>query len=197
MGWTVATAANLQPRERLWVTLAGLAADVDGAGVIAEILTRHTAHPLLWWTQYHHVVGHNLLFGVAFAVLAAALAQRRGLVFGLALLSYHLHLIADVLGGRGPTGDLWTIPYFWPFSDAWIWSWQNQWKLNSWQNLLITAVLMFWAFRLAWKRGYSPVSLISQRADAAVVEVLRRRFPLPKTAPSQPQTGNGAQKAGE
>ena len=33
--------------------------DFDGLGVVAEILTRDRAQPLLWWSGYHHVLAHK------------------------------------------------------------------------------------------------------------------------------------------
>lgn len=178
-GWAVANAAGLAKRDRWLVTLAGIAPDADGMGVVAEVLTRESAHPLLWWTNYHHVFGHSLIFGVCCAVGACFFATRKSLVVGLVLASFHLHLLGDVLGGRGPDGYIWTVPYFWPFSDAWVWSWQGQWKLNSWQNLVLTSGLLALTFRWAWQKGFSPLELFPQNVDLIFIETLRRRFPLP------------------
>jgi hypothetical protein len=175
-GWAVANAVPLSPRERAAVTLASLAPDVDGLGLIAEALTRHTAHPLLWWTNYHHVFGHNAAFALVVAAAVFAVSRQRWKTALLAWLSLHLHFVCDLVGARGPGGDFWPVPYLWPFSDAWTWAWAGQWKLNSWQNLLITAMVLSLSLYWAWKRGYSPLEMISGRADRAVVEALRRRF---------------------
>ena len=45
-GWVVANTADLTARDRALVTLAGVVPDIDGLGVIAEILTEHTAKEL-------------------------------------------------------------------------------------------------------------------------------------------------------
>ena len=47
IGWTVATATRLNRRERAAVTLAGGLPDLDGLGIVAEILTRSWDLPLL------------------------------------------------------------------------------------------------------------------------------------------------------
>lgn len=180
LGWAVANSAQLEKRDRCLVTLAGIAPDVDGLGVIPEMLTKHTDHPLMWWSDYHHVFGHNLVFGLIFAAVAALLARRQLAVVGLVLASFHVHLLGDVLGGRGPDGYVWTVPYLWPISGRLVLSWEGQWLLNSWQNLLITGVLIVLTLRWAWKRGYSPLEMISAKADRAVVEALRRRFATSK-----------------
>jgi hypothetical protein len=57
-----------------------------------------------------------------------------------------------------------------------VWAWQGQWKLNSWPNLTLTAALIFHALRHAWRRGVSPLEFISTKANAVLVQTLRRRF---------------------
>ena len=52
-GWVVANTADLTTRDRVVVTLAGVAPDIDGLGVVAEILTENTTSPLLWYSKYH------------------------------------------------------------------------------------------------------------------------------------------------
>ncbi len=65
-GWVFANCAKLERRDRAIVTLACVAPDMDGLGIVPELLTRHSAHPLLWFTLYHHSL-HNLAFAVAVA----------------------------------------------------------------------------------------------------------------------------------
>ncbi|MFQ5989578.1 MAG: metal-dependent hydrolase [Candidatus Methylomirabilales bacterium] len=180
MGWVVANSDGLNRRERATVTLASIAPDIDGLGAIAEKLTRGWDRPLLWFSEYHHVLAHNL--GCALLVAAASfmLATRRWKTAALAFLSFHLHLLGDLVGGRGPDGYQWPIPYLIPFSNAWQWSWQGQWELDAWPNFVITGVLLAITFYLAWKRGYSPLEMVSTRADRAFVETLRHRFPYPR-----------------
>jgi len=178
LGWVAANTANLNRRERAVVTIAGVIPDLDGLGLIAEVATRDSAHPLMWWSEYHHVLGHNIGFCLLVTGIGFALAKQRWLTAGLVFVSFHLHLIADLIGARGPDGDQWPIPYLAPFSTAWQWTWGGQWALNAWPNLMITAIALGMSLYLARKRGYSPLELVSTRADQAVVETLRRRFPV-------------------
>jgi len=179
MGWAVANSSPTLPkRDRALVTWASVVPDVDGLGLVADLLTRHTAHPLSWWGDYHHVVGHNLGFAVGVGVLAALLAKDKRKTTLLVLLSFHLHLVADLMGARGPDGDQWPIPYLLPFSNRWQWTWSGQWALNAWPNFVLTALLMTLALWLAWKRGYSPLELFSAKADGALVGAIRNRFPV-------------------
>jgi inner membrane protein len=179
VGWVVANTANLNRRERAAVTLAGAAADLDGLGVIAEIFTRGSDHSLPWFSDYHHVLGHNLGFGLLVAGTSALVATRRWKTAGLALLAFHLHLLGDVVGARGPDGYQWPIPYLLPFSNAWQWTWEGQWALNAWPNLLLTVAALAITFVLARKRGYSPLEMVSLSLDGVFIETLRRRFPIP------------------
>jgi hypothetical protein len=57
-----------------------------------------------------------------------------------------------------------------------MFSWSGQWPLNDWKNVALSVLLIVWALWRAVRRRYSPVSLFSARADAAVVRTLRARF---------------------
>jgi hypothetical protein len=175
-GWVVANCARLDRRERAIVSLASVAPDLDGLGIVPELLTRNSAHPLLWFSLYHHSL-HTLAFAFVIAIIAALLARQKWKVGLLALVSFHLHLIEDLAGSRGPDGYQWPISYLKPFSAALDLTWAGQWGLNAWQNLVITLVLLLMTFWLAWRRGFSPLEMLSSKADAAFVTALRRRFP--------------------
>jgi hypothetical protein len=177
-GWLIANTGGLNKRERALVAIAGAVPDLDGLGMIAEIATRNSPAPLLWWSKYHHILCHNLSFGLLYAAVAFGLATRRWRTAGLTLISFHLHILGDLCGGRGPDGDQWPIPYLYPFSEKLQLAWSHQWFLNAWPNFFITGLALFLTFYLAWKRGFSPLEIISRRADKAVVDTLRTRFPL-------------------
>lgn len=49
-GWVLANCAKLDRKDRALVTLACVIPDIDGLGIIPEILTRNSAHPLLWFS---------------------------------------------------------------------------------------------------------------------------------------------------
>ncbi len=175
-GWVLANCAKLDRRDRALVTLACVIPDIDGLGIIPELFTRHSAHPLLWFSLYHHSL-HNLAFGLVVTAVGFTIATRKWATAFLAFLSFHLHLFEDVLGSRGPDGDQWPIPYLTPFSSALQWTWHGQWGLNAWPNIAITIALLVVTFWLAWRQGFSPLEMISEKADSTVVGALRRRFP--------------------
>lgn len=176
----VAEVLPTSPRAKTLIVFAAVAPDLDGLGIVAEVATRNTTHPLNWFSEYHHLLGHNIGFcmlvsAVCFLSSASGEAVKTAI---LAFISFHLHLLADLAGSRGPDGFQWPIPYLLPFSHVWTWQWSGQWSLNGWQNLAITLLLLTATFFLAWKRGYSPIRIFSSQAHAAFIDVIRQRFPV-------------------
>ena len=189
---------TLTRREKALVVAAAVAPDLDGLGIVPELLTRNTSHPLLWFSQYHHSL-HTLAFAIICTVAAYIIAgpmlsftfgpviQGRRLLIHpwltafLVFLSFHLHLLCDLIGARGPDGDQWPIPYLKPFSNTLQLTWHGQWALNAWQNFVITGFLLLATFWIAWKYGSSPVELVSESASDSFVFALRRRL-LPKAS---------------
>jgi hypothetical protein len=179
MGWAVANMVpSLTKRERAFVTLASVVPDIDGLGIIAEKLTQNSSHPLNWWSDYHHILGHNIGFALLVSVVAAAFGRQKLKVLLLVFLSFHLHLIGDLVGARGPDGDQWPIPYLLPFSNHMQLTWSGQWALNAWPNIVVTAALIATTVVLARVRGFSPLEMFSAKADTAFVRALRNRFPV-------------------
>lgn len=175
--WVIANIPkNLSRRDMLLVTIAGVAPDVDGLGAVAEMATINTSHPLLWFTEYHHSM-HCVTFCALICALTAAFAQRKTVATVLAAAAFHVHLLCDIIGARGPDGYDWPIPYLLPFSQTSRFAWSGQWQLNAWPNIAITLALLLITFWLAWRRGYSIISLVSQRADEIFISTIRRRFP--------------------
>ncbi|MBM4331483.1 MAG: metal-dependent hydrolase [Deltaproteobacteria bacterium] len=179
LGWMAANIKPLEKRDRGLVTLAGVIPDVDGLGIVADLIT-HKGE-FVWYGHFHHVLGHNIGLAALIAITTIALARRRLITAALAMASFHLHLLGDLVGSRGPDGYRWPINYFFPFSNAWQATWQGQWQLNSWPNILLTVILLAGTFYLAWKRGYSPIELVSVPADKKFVAILRNRFGNPNS----------------
>jgi len=198
-GWILASAfpagspTSLTRREKILVVGAAVAPDLDGAGIVPELPTRNSSHPLLWFSEYHHML-HTLAFATACALIAFLVAgPLAGFAFGpviqgrrspthpwltalLVFVSFHLHLLCDLVGARGPDGYQWPIPYLRPFSSALQLSWHGQWFLNGWQNFLITAILLATSLWIGWKYASSPLELVSVSANQAFVRTLRRRL---------------------
>jgi inner membrane protein len=224
-GWLLASVSpagrpiSLTRRDKALVVAAAVAPDIDGLGIIPELLTRNTSHPLLWFSQYHHTL-HTLLFALVCTFAAYVVAGRLartgplavaghvsdftfgpairkpeastqrsstqgspthnspshpGLTAFLVFISFHLHLLCDLIGARGPDGDQWPIPYLKPFSNSLQLAWHGQWALNAWQNFAITGFFLVTTFWIAWRYAASPLELVSQPANRALTQTLRQR----------------------
>jgi inner membrane protein len=180
ISWVVANTADIGRRDRVLVTLCGVVPDMDGAGLIAELLTENSASPLIWYSKYHHVLCHNLGFGLLLAAIVMVFSVRKWVTVMLALAAFHLHLLGDLVGSRGPDGYQWPIPYLFPFSAGGQLTWDGQWALNAWPNILMTLCFLGITLYLAWKRGHSPLEIISPKADTIFVSKLRQRFGAPQ-----------------
>jgi hypothetical protein len=109
--------------------------------------------------------------------VAALIVTRNLAVAGLTVAAFHLHLLGDLVGARGPDGAQWPIPYFFPFSRSPELTVPWQWALNAWPNILITLVLLGFALWFAWRTGRSPLQLISSGTNRVFAAALRSRFP--------------------
>jgi inner membrane protein len=177
ISWLVAnTVPGLERRERALIAIAGIAPDIDGFGAPIELLTKNSDNPLMWFSNYHHILCHNALFCIVLALVFGYFSRNKRISVGFfALLTAHGHLICDLIGSMGPDGSHWPIPYLLPFSDAFKATWDGQWELTSWQNYSITALALATTFWLAIRRGYSPVEIVSPKADKVFVATLRGR----------------------
>lgn len=171
--WVVANCGGSCRRDRAIITLAGLSPDMDGFGWGVDWIGERFGYSWDVYGRFHHVLFHNVLFAAAVVVAAFLLGVKRRITALLAFIAFHLHLLMDVLGSRGPDGDQWEIPYLLPFSDVWQWTWSGQWELDAWQNIAIGITLFLVTLYLARRRGFSPFEIISKRADAAFVKMLR------------------------
>jgi len=183
IGWSIACSVPLNHRERGFITLASVIPDLDGLGVLIDFAYRHTQRPTDFWGTYHHLLGHNLTFAIVVSLVALLFSTHRWRTSGLVFLSFHLHLLGDVLGGRGPDGDSWPIPYLAPFTDSVQWVWAGQWALNAWPNFLITSALLIFSLYTAWCKGISPLEFISPKNHRRLVLALRSRFGDPVSKP--------------
>ena len=176
--WLVAVATTDNPRDRKLVTFAGVLPDADGFGVVVDVVgsvisgKENTFH---YYQQYHHILLHGWPGALVVSLLLMCFAQKKPRVLFWCLVTFHLHLLCDLVGLRGPTvGDLWPICYSEPLFRNPIWFWKNQWKLDGWQNQLIFVAIFAAALWLATKKGFSFVEIFSRRLDQVFVQTLQK-----------------------
>lgn len=178
VSWAFAEAAGKNIRDRRWIVFGGVAPDIDGLGALVDSISPLIGGPhTTWYTDYHHLLLHGLPGAILLAVIAALSGKERLrcaiAVFGV----IHLHLLCDILGSRGPMpDDIWKIHYLAPISMKMTMAWSGQWRLDSWQNFLITLIFLSFAFVSAVRFGQSPVMIFSERADRAVTDALKNRW---------------------
>jgi inner membrane protein len=182
-GWVLAVGAKAERRERALISAAAVFPDLDGLGLIPDLLTRGSASPTSYYPEFHHVLLHGIFGALVMAAIGGWLSRRRLWTAALCFAAVHLHLLEDLAGSGGPDGDHWTILYLGPFSRKLELLWAGQWPLNAWQNIAITFVLLAVTLWIAWAREVSPLEWISARANSALVKALRARFGAPAAAP--------------
>lgn len=174
--WIVAAYTTDNVRDRRLVSLAGVAPDLDGLGIILDIANGSFAKGnVYYYPYYHHWLAHGLPAALVCSALLSVFARRHWRVFGLCMLVFHLHLLCDLVGSRGPgANDFWPIFYFGPLSRRPMWIWSHQWALDAWPNRLLTVALFFWSLGLAVRLGDSFVGVFNRRVDRVFVGVLRK-----------------------
>jgi hypothetical protein len=174
--WIIAAKTTDNARDCRLVTLAGILPDADGLGLVADVITGWLGgRQTQFYAHYHHYLLHGALGGILIAGLMACFARHRWRVALLALLVFHLHLLCDFVGSRGPAPeDLWPIFYLGPFDKDPMWVWKGQWRLDGWFNRYLTVALFLWALWLPVRLGYSVVGVFNRRADQVFVGVLRK-----------------------
>lgn len=174
--WLIAAKATTNPRDCRLVTLAGILPDLDGLGLLVDGLSRlfgfRGTH---YYASYHHYLLHGALGGIGLALVLALLAHDRWRVTLLALAVFHLHLLCDFVGSRGPAPeDLWAIFYFGPLDRDPMWIWKGQWRLDGRQNRWLAVAAFGLNLWLALRFGHSFVGVFNRRLDAVFVGVLRK-----------------------
>ena len=83
------------------VTLAAVIPDADGMGIISDVASKDQGSGLLLYGQYHHVLAHNVFFGLLLTAVVYALSKKRGIATPLVLLSFHIQF-SHSPAGRSP-----------------------------------------------------------------------------------------------
>jgi inner membrane protein len=176
--WLVATATTSNSRDRALVTAAGVLPDADGLGIVADVaksIVTGKENNFYFYQQYHHYLLHGWPAAIGIAALLTIFAREKWRVLLLCLLTFHLHLVCDLIGSSGPTiGDLWPIAYGEPLFRKPVFFWKHQWRLDGWQNRIICVSLFLTELAIASQRGFSCVEIFSRKADTTFVAVLQK-----------------------
>ena len=166
-GWCIGASLPLTARERLACVMMASLADLDGIS-------------LAWgWATYrrwHHVLGHNLFFGLLLALACSRLAApgRRLMLALLGLGLFHLHLVLDYYG----SGSGWPIHYLWPVADFQVVN-PDAWDFGSWQAYATMGALFVWTLAIALFKRCTPFELIAPGLENDWRKLLAKLFDAP------------------
>jgi len=176
--WLVGSLATKNPRDRKLITLAGILPDVDGLGMVVDVAKGvffDAPTTYQYYHKFHHILCHGWPAALVICGFLAWFANLRLRTFGFCLLTFHLHLLCDLLGSRGPSpADLWPICYSEPLFRHPIWFWKGQWRLDGWQNFIVFVIIFFSALWQSVRLGNSFVEVFSRKADEIFVRVLKK-----------------------
>ena len=176
--WLVAVATTNNPRDRKLVTWAGVFPDADSLGAVADVVGSWISAKectFYYYQTYHHLLLHGWPGAIGVSILLTLLARQKWRVLLLCLFTFHLHLLCDLVGSRGPTiGDLWPICYSEPIFRHPIWFWKHQWKLDGWQNQTVFIAIFLTSLWVAIRKGFSFIEVVGSRADKIFVGVLQK-----------------------
>ena len=175
ISWVVANGISLNRRARLAITLAGILPDVDGLGYLIDRANLRFDIYSHYYVEYHHLIAHNLFAGLLIAGVGAYFCQPKLMVFLLSLLTFHLHLLADLAGSMGGDGYQWPIYYLYPVLPDFTLTWSGQWELSSWKNSAIGISFFITALIMARYKRVTFFEIFSTKLEKKVAEVARQR----------------------
>ena len=138
---------------------AGLA-DLDGLGIVFG--------KEAYW-DYHHILGHNLLFGLVLCGILTIWSYRRVKAFCVYLTLFHVHLLMDYVG----SGPGWGIPYFWPLNRH-LFECPFVWEFFSWQNLTAALAFILWTVVLIVVSRRTPLESVMPSLDRQIVALAQK-----------------------
>ena len=166
-GWCVGNIFNLTGRERLFCMIAATAQDLDGLGIIL-----YPIYEQKYYWAWHHVLFHNLLSAIILTTILTIWSKHKLKAALLYFALFHLHLLMDYVG----SGELWTIPYLYPFSDKLTLMWKYAWPMFSWQNITAGFILIGWTILIAAKKERTPLEQFMPSLDRQLVAKAKSLF---------------------
>ena len=169
--WFVGNSVLKTRRSRVTVAIAGLSPDLDGLGIVLDRLDVTSS----LFFNYHHVLCHGIVWALIAAIMSSFIVKTQRLLTALmTFVAIHVHILADVVGSKGPDGYQWPINYLYPLSNSVMLEWSGQWELSAWPNALFTAALLSACFILARKQGYSAFEIVPGPFDKEVYKLARK-----------------------
>ncbi len=177
MGWCAGQKLSSKLPEVAVIAVASVIPDIDALGAVIDLARGGEAE---FFSAYHHKFGHCLLFCLLLMLIIHLSRKNARLTLWFAIV-FHLHLLCDIVGARGPDGYQWPVYYFFPFSEYGL-IWSQQWEINAWPNIVLTLWLLYLFLKQSAQAGFSPLMMLSRAADEQFVQTLQRRFGVNQAA---------------
>ncbi|MBI3042228.1 MAG: hypothetical protein HYY78_05315 [Betaproteobacteria bacterium] len=101
VGWTLAEHTTKSPRDRALITWASVVPDLDGLGLIADVVANWLDWTVQWYDRRHHLLMHGLPGAVLCTAIFVCFASRKLAAACLILVSYGV--FCACVRGRAPT----------------------------------------------------------------------------------------------
>ncbi len=173
IGWCAGNRFSRNINEVAVIAAASVVPDIDGFGAVADMVRGGEAELFL---QFHHKFGHCLTFCLAMVAVVYLWRKNARIALWCAGI-FHLHLLGDIIGARGPDGYQWPVYYFYRFCEAGI-TWSGQLEINAWPNLVLTMLLVLVFLYQSARSGFSPIRFLSVSADEQFVATLQKRLAI-------------------
>ena len=171
ISWLTTVEVLKNRRERVLSTLAGVAPDLDGLGIVSDMITSTTNY----YIEYHHYLGHSIFSAIIFASIASIFAKTQQLrVWILSFVVVHIHILCDIVGSKAPDGFHYPIYYLYPIDPNFSLIWEHQWELNSWQNIVIFVALLALSFFYLKRKRITFLEVISKRLNKVACRMYER-----------------------
>ena len=162
IGWAIAHVIRTPDRPtRLWCVLAAVVADFDSLGLLFGWST---------YERYHHVLLHNLTFGVAVTLVSVAWIGLRPVSVTLVFASFVSHLVGDYFG----SGAGWGISPFLPFSNVeYVYTMVPRDVLLP--NIVANVGVIVLTLVIAVRTGRTPLEFVHAGTERLVVDAIQLR----------------------
>jgi hypothetical protein len=156
LAWFLAVVILKNVNDRRLVIVAGVAPDLDGIFMLFN-------QDLYY--QFHHTFAHSYVFGIMMALTAGVLGIKKKKVFIVAVGTFSLHLITDIIGAT------WAVYPLYPFSNLGLTigiylSYDVIYQFINPPVLLLSLVTVIC---VAYFKEFSPVEFISEKLDKTIV----------------------------
>ncbi len=149
LGWHLAELAQLEKKDRILCTIAGIVPDLDGLTILLG--------PSSYW-GLHHTFGHSLFSLPVIAVGIGIFGQNKLLTMLFCFLAAFAHVVIDIFGSK-PVHVLWPIYPDWAPIDS-----ANPFVIFP-VEFITPFVMIAWSIAVYKRRGISILEIFGSQIE--------------------------------